>query len=331
MKTLAILDYEKEYVNRLMEYMNQKRHFDFQVFAFTEEDKLKSYEANHVIDLLLCAEDIAAISASEYKAKQIFILSDYNFVREGSKFPSIFKYQSADEIINEILLHFSKGNEEAKFFKTGSTRIIGICSALGGCYKSTFALASALHLSKTENTLFISFDPFYSIPELPKEKLKNNLSDIIYFLKQSNGNLTAKIKSVVQKLHNLDIICGVAHWIDLYDFTIEEIRTFLVEIMDHMSYQTIVIDIGNFGVNAMELMMECTSIYVPTKEADFLSHAKSTEWKRQISFIGGEQLFDRFHEIQIPYDTRLDGKHYKSNELEEGPLGDYINQLWIQP
>ena len=327
MKTLAILDYEKEYVNRLMQYMNQKRNFDFQVIAFTEEEKLKSYETDHTIDILLCSEDIAEISASEYKARQLFVLSDYNFVREGAKYPSIFKYQSADEIITEILYHFSKNNEEVRFFKSGSTDVIGICSASGGCYKSTFALAAALHHAKTKNTLFVSFDPFYSIPELPREELKDSLSDILYYLKQSNGSLTAKIKSVIRKLHNLDVICGVAHWIDLYDFTMDEAKNFLVEIMEHMSYQTIVIDIGYFGVNAMELMAGCSSIYVPVREHDFLNRAKEMEWKRQISFIGGEHLFERFHEIQIPYDSRLDGKDYKIEDLEEGVLGDYISQI----
>lgn len=330
MNTLAILDYEEAYVNRLMEYMNQKKDFGFQVMAFTEESKLKIYEENNKIDVLLCAEDIAEISASDYKANAIYVLSDYNYVREGERFPSIFKYQSAESIINEILQHFSKGNKNIKVIKQGNTEVIGICSAVGGCYKSTFALALALYCAKQDNTLFISFDPFYSVPEFNKEESMDNLSDIIYYLKQSNLSIPVKIKSVIQRKQNLDILTGVAHWIDLYDFTVEEARSFLVEIMEHMSYQTIIIDIGGFGVNAMELMSGCSSIYVPTRGNNYYEREKDKEWKRQIKFIGGEHVLERIEDIEVPYDSRLDGNYYGFDALKEGVLGEFIESKFAK-
>ncbi len=329
-RIMAILDHQVDFVVRLARYMERKDNFPYDVVTFTKSEELINYELSNTVNLLLCEDTIAYSTASDFKAQNICLLTEYTFVNETVKYPTIFKYQSAEEIINEVLKIADELQIEPEISTEKTTSVIGVCSPSGGSCKSTFALAMALKHAERENTLFLSFDPFFNIPGTEKEDRGQNLSDIIYFLKQSHDSIHLKVKAVTRRKGNLDYILGVAHWIDLLELTPNDIQGLIDGIVSKLSYDAIIIDAGNFGITSMELLTHCDTVYVPNLCDGSLEKEKEREWKRQLKFIGSEKLLAKIQEVDVPIDENLSSDNYSVETIEHGVVGNLIEELFFR-
>lgn len=328
-RILAIRTEEKEYAEELSRCFNRKSDWVFHSLVFTDEEAYRAYEENNRVDMLLCDEAVIRDLKEPYKAENICILSEFGLALEGAgDHPAVFKYQAAEQIMKEIVMNYGKRQENAAMNppeREGRRRIFSVVSPVGGCHSSTFALALAYYYALGEKTLFISLDPFFTLPGEKKTPKEKNLTDILYYLEQSQErNILAQIRSSTVKKGNLECVSGVSHWFDLYDMKPAHMSTILDAIFSADDYVNIVFDVGVIGAASMEIFLASDSIFVPLG-TDHSSISKLNEWKRQIQFIGQAQLLDRIKEIYLPHDEILENE-YGYDQLLKGRVGRLIEE-----
>ena len=107
-KILAICDREKQYALKLMEAFCGKKQFGFQVHVFSEVEHLEQFSQKTGIEILLIAGSYMSEKISQMNIGKILLLSDGEIYDEFSDYESIYKYQSAEHIMKEILCHYGQ-------------------------------------------------------------------------------------------------------------------------------------------------------------------------------------------------------------------------------
>lgn len=324
-RILAILAEEIEYTRELAQYLSSRAEFIFKPVLFTDRDSYMKYDTETHVDMLLCSPAMA--EGNTFRAENICILSECMTVSEESPFPEIFKYQSSEQIMKEIIDYYGKRKVvEAQGSKEVSAghRTVCVCSPIGGSYSSTFALALADYYSRGGRTLFLSFDPFFLLPGEVKNYTDKNLTDVLYFLQIYAGNPQSFVEKIARHRGNLDYVSGVSHWFDIADMTPGHMRSLFTSLCEGDKYESLVFDIGSLGSAGIELLAGCKSVYVPMKCGPQYQ-ATLNEWKRQLSFSGQADIVDKIEIKNLPFDEFL-SEEYRFESLLKGTLGRYIDE-----
>ena len=104
MEKVVIGLYEKtSYAERFAEYFchNKNNCVDFRIFTMC--DKISEFVKKTKIDVLLTDRKSVNDVENEKNVGKIIVLSEGNYVMENEKYSVIFKYQSVEEIIKEVL------------------------------------------------------------------------------------------------------------------------------------------------------------------------------------------------------------------------------------
>jgi len=328
-RILAIRTNDKEYGEELAKNFNMSEDAIFQTLVFTEEEVYNEFAKNNCIEVLLCDEDLLPKDKEDCGANLLLALSEFGSARETSECCSyIFKYQASEKIMAEILERYRKSHN----IKAPQSRELlnrkkkfCICSPEGGSYSSTFALAYAKFCALKGKTLFISFDPFFTLPGIEKDPKKLNLSDVVFY---SNADAERPLMDflckITHKNGNLECVNGVSHWFDLYDMDPKTMHRILEVVSNSEVYDNIVFDVGLICAASMEIFVSSDRIFVPVKNSHG-SEGKLKEWKRQMDFCGCVDILDRVCEIRIPKDETF-ASGYEFEELLSGKLGRYIEE-----
>lgn len=328
-KILAIRDTDVSYSEQLAKGLNRIGDSIFHAVVFSDISSMVDYEKNNYIDVLLCEESFYYDELEYSKAGLIIKLANVSTAAEGNSENMIFKFQSTESIMREIMrLYGRQQKSEENLSSNLKTKIISICSPVGGSYSSTFSLALATYYSQKCKTLYLSLDPFFTLPGEKKDPYENNFTDVIYYLDQSGGNVSKHILSKISHMNSLDYIAGASHWFDLYDMRPEHMHTMIEELCGSGVFDVIVIDVGIIGAASMELLLVAEKIYTPV--GNYANAAqKISEWKRQISFCGKMELLDKIEEIKLPYDELLDGQ-YEIGNILKGRTGRMIEEMEVE-
>ncbi len=326
-KVIALLSEDELYCVRLKDYLNTKEGFGFRTVSFSTETGLKAYMENNRVEILLCDEDLVRDGiAGRCGLDHVYALSEYTYLDEGSGVRAVFKYHSGREIAEDIVRFYEEegGRVETRGLVKGHG-LVAVCSPEGGCFKSTFAFSYALRCSRERKTLFVSFDPFLTLIEKGNAEDAQGLSDIVYYMAENEAKLAEKIKSVVRHVDRLDYIGGVAHWYDVFDFNLGRMRSFIETVSTALGYEIVVIDVGEFDVSSMEILMASDIIYVPGSRKGVVSD-RYEEWCRQIRFISGDAVLDKVKRIEVPFDDALTHKSQGYERFVSGRLGQFVEE-----
>lgn len=312
---LAILDYEPGYADHLMDYLNRKKNFKMQVRAFTNKESLCSFLSVESIDILLIADGIVQEDIPHENIKNIVILSEGRgeCVERGQL--SVYKFQSSDHLIQEVMdCCMEQEEEDCTFLQTGErTKLAGVLSG-GECgYKTAFSLALGIEFAKVLKTLYIDFSVFSALPALVDGYTDRGLSEVIYFSKEKNSHLALKAGEIIQSHHGLDLIGGADHPMDLYELDAEDIWRILRELADKYCYQMIIVEIGLMNEVMMELLEQCDVIFNFT-DNDKISREKDNGFMRMLEMEGRDSIKNKLKRVSVPvyiYDTENEAGVYE--------------------
>lgn len=328
-RILAILSEETEYSQELAAYLMNRRDFIFRPIVFTCVDAYLEHIRTHKVDMLVCDEELIDNADIEATADTVCVLVKNSFVAEEHGYPGVFKYQSSENLMKEIIKCYAK-KENCSVVPTcfpeekEKPQLICVCTPVGGSYSSTFALALAKYRALGERTLFISFDPFFSVFDTEKNPAERNLTDILYYLQTSQRDPMEFITKITKKSGDMEYLEGAAHWFDIAEARPEHVIRLIEAIERSKSYKTIVVDLCAQSTAGIELLMACRKIYVPVG-SNTHSQKKLIEWKRQLSFIEKEEVLEKLVEIQVPYDERL-SEGVTGENILKGRLGRFIEE-----
>ena len=325
---LAICDLEEAYVCNFVEYINQKRSIPFELQAFTNTTKLSEFCQDNHIEILLISDKAMIDEVQSYGVGKVIILSEGVYNPSLEKYPSVYKYQSSDTVIREVMNCY--GVEKIAMVPLHQTKrkteIIGIYSPIGRTAKTSFALTLGQILARERVVLYLNLEEYSGFEQLLGCQYERTLGDLLYYIRQGSANLFYKMSSMVQSANNLDYLPPPLSPMDIQSASIEEWLTLINEIIRNSSYETIILDFGDGVTDLYALLNECTKIYMPIRN-DIVSIAKVEHFEHLLEMWNYSDILKKTHKIKIPYHhIQKKGMAYL-DELIWSEMGDYVRSL----
>lgn len=324
---LAIFDSNADYAMHLMDYINRKKDFWLEACVFTNEESLLNYTKNSEIDILLVGEGCSLEGMDREHIRHTVVLSEGKYVREDMEMPVVYKFQSVNQMLKEILTVMlgDKPHKESYLCLGKKTGCIGFFSASGGNHKTSIALAAGQMLAKEAEVLYLNFEllPSMRMPEVKKADLSLQaslgMSELLYYIRQGNDNISLKIKTMAEDIGGLSCILPVNHYRDLYDMKIEDADRLFGELLSSGIYEQVLVDVGFLGDAAWAILGHCEKIIVP-QGAGSISDAKMKGLLAMLKAEGREELSERFVTVQSVYDEKMDKGLYPLEDIAQGRL-----------
>jgi hypothetical protein len=299
---IAIYDKDINYSNLLMDYMKKKHKFLAQSRVFTNLESLKEYLKEGTIQILLLGEEVKEDIFQE-KAKYICLLSEGSFLNEElqsdtSLYPVIYKFQSAEKILEELFSYFPLDRLQGKPQSLNQEKeLVGVFSRDTGISLQGFALSLAQEYSKSKKTLYITLSEIQVLEELMSGENKSGLSEVIYYLKQNPSNLLQKLNGVIKHMNTLDILPGAAFGPDVYELSGEDILL-LLDTLNRADYEVIVIEAASLTLSNLGLLRECSKVFL-LEEDNHFSEASHESLGKQLTWAGWGDLMDKFQLVRL--------------------------------
>lgn len=325
-RVMAVYDVDPLYAERLAEYVNHKEQVPFSVMAFTNLEHLKSYSTEHKIELLLINSSVPQEEINKVGAARVVTLVDGEVIPMKEQYPSIYKYQAADNVIREVMACYcAQPSDQGFTMVSKASWIIGIYSPVNRCLKTSLALTMGQLLARDIKVLYINLEDCSGLKWLIGEEHKGGLSELLYYYSQE-GFSWGRLGSVVYTWGDLDYVPPVRYPEDLCQVTAQTMADLISRIARESSYETIILDLGQFGKKAIQVLEICNVVYMPVKD-DCVSAAKVEEFEEYLVASGQEELKDRIQKLKLPYHCSFGRRDTYLEQLLWGELGDYTRQL----
>lgn len=313
-----------------MNYINHKGKLSLQISAFSNRECLLEYLEHNIVDILLVSEDgFSEIDKLRHQIKNVFILSEIQNGKDNLEYSSIYKFQSAEKIMMEIIELYTESNGEKNGFlkksNSGNKTIIGVFSPQGGSKKTTFSLSLSNYYGLSQSTLYINLELFCQFSWIYSQG-KNGFSELLYYIKQKNSNLIMKFDSIICNYNHFDFIPPTSHYQDLLEMNPDDISFLIRCLREYSDYEVIIFDIGFFGNSILELLNRCDKIYVPVND-DILSKDKKDAFYRQLREVKEDDILNKLEELTLPYDAMWMDNLINIDNSSEGQLKVFITNL----
>ncbi|MGI6006076.1 MAG: hypothetical protein ACOX8E_01120 [Ruminococcus sp.] len=325
---LAVCDLEAAYACNFVEYVHRKNSMPFDIQAFTGLDSLKKFAEKQKIEILLISDKAMCEEIKTLDIGQIVILSEGVHHPMLDCYPSVYKYQSSDAVIREVMNCYG-AKEKLCFQKTGNRQKkerIGIYSPVGRTAKTSFALTLGQILAKEKPVLYLNLEEYAGFEQLLDCSYERNLGDLIYFIRQDYNNLPLKISGMVRSVNNLDYLPPALSPMDVQNTKLGEWIQLLEEIENNMPYETIILDFGDGVSELYAFLNQCHRVYMPVR-GDVMSTAKLQQFEHLLQMWNYDSLLERIEKVKLPYHrTEKRGREYL-DELVWSQLGDFVREL----
>ena len=326
-RVMAIYDVEPSYAERFADVVNQREKVPFLVVPFTSLEKLREYARQSPVEILLVNSLVSEESYQGIGARQIIRLADGEMITMPGSSSSVYKYQSADSIVREVMAYYCESSEDELIMVSRSrARILGIYSPVGRCLKTSLAWTLGQQSARDSKTLFVSLEEYSGFSRLLPEGGRETLSEVIYaFCQKKNHGMW--LASMVYSQGNLDYIAPVRYPEDLDQMSGGELAGLLRQIAGESTYEVLVVDVGSVRRELFELLGCFDTIYMPVKD-DCVSAAKLEEFEEHLRSAGKQGLKEKIQKLRLPYHSNFGRQDTYMDQLLWGELGDYVRQLW---
>ncbi len=297
-KNLVICDPEEGYANALALYLMHRKELSLQVQVCSGLDHVQEVAGHTRIDFLFLPESISPKEREQVTAAQVFILTGAPDLTPGGAagdVPRVYKYQSGEKILGEMLRCCQDLQEEGALFrKPGGKKeaeVIGIFSPVHRIGKTTYALKLGEELSRSANVLYLNLELCGGIGDTFEEGTET-LADVLYYAGQEKGNLGMALTMTVKHRGGLDYVLPdpvsedlksvpTALWVDL-----------IRKVLSESIYETLILDIDEGIPGVYDLLRACTKLIVLTEETAY-AQAKIRQLEQELKTLGYEDVWKK--------------------------------------
>lgn len=263
---MAVVSSEYRFSERFCDYVNKSGHILYTAVPFESVKKLETFRKDHNVPIILCDEEMLSgdMADTELYGVRTVPLCDSASGETGRK--AVFKYQSAEAIVREIMgilgdVRFSAGIR----ISGRPVSVRSVYSPVSDEYKTYTALAVAACFARTRRTLYMNFEEFSGLMKMTACEDRRGLSEALFYMKQ--GELTPeRIASLIYTLGPLQYIPPVRSADDLSVITGEDCVKLLKAIFAGSSYDVIIADLPSHLSLSAELLEVSEVIYMPVAE-----------------------------------------------------------------
>lgn len=337
---LAVCDSDEEYAVHLMEYLSMLRmneSFPFEVQVFTNPTVLRDYMEHTPVQLLLVSESIFGLLYDETGSMQpptmagsspgaagIIVLRENGEPPPGTE--SIFKYQSAEMIVSQLMeLAVDRGVLSPVLYNGNSStvKLIGIYTPVGRCLQTTFAFTLGQLLARKHKVLYLNFENFSGLGRLLDREFRSDLSDLIYMLSNDSGRFPYRVETMAEKLNGLDFIPPAFSCMDLMQIEKEEWLRLLSELTQRCRYKYVILDLSDSMQGLFDILQRCSRVYTIVRE-DWFAAAKIQQYEDLLVRLDETGIMDRTRKCRLPLFRQLPSG---LDHLTHGELADYVNGI----
>lgn len=324
---MAVYDVDSEYAQRFADVVNQKEKVPFTVVPFTSLELLREYARKHRIEILLISDAVPRQEVSGVEAESVVTLAEGEMVSvTEDDYPAVYKYQSADCVIREVMARYCDRPVEEAFVVLGQkARVLGVYSPVGSCFKTSMALLLGQQLAREGKTIYIGFEEFSGLQRVLGGDHRNDLSDVLYYLRQESFHVM-RLQSLVYTWKDMDYIAPVHYPEDLEQMSGEEAGRLIEKLAAECGYEYVVVDVGRLGRNLMPILERCDVIYMPVRD-DEMSDAKLEEFFTYLDVVGRRDAAERIQKVKLPFHGNLKRSGGYLEQVLWSDLGDYVRKL----
>lgn len=323
----AVCDLEASYACNLMDYLNEKRTTPFEVQAFTNVESLQSFAKDNEIEILLISTRAMCNEIRDLPINRTIILSEGEALQDLEEYPFVYKYQSSDQILSEVMEYYAELHPRTYVLDSTmhKTKLYAVYSPIGRSRKTSFALTLGEIMSETKQVLYLNFEEFAGFEELFQTKYRADISDLIYFSRQKESGFIFRLNSVIQTFHELQYVPPAISPADIRDVSGSEWMEFFHEIKKHCDYDVIILDLSEQVDELFQILKSCDRIYMPVQE-DMISQAKIAQYEKLVQMLDMQDVIDKTQKLKLPIQP-LQKEGDLIQQLVWGEMGDYVRRL----
>lgn len=324
----AVCDLEESYAFNLMDYLNGKKSTPFEIQAFTNIESLKNFTVDNEIEILLISTRAMCDEVRELPIRRIIMLSEGESLQALNEYPFVYKYQSSDQILSEVMEYYVTDNPKHRVISMNkkSAKLYAVYSPIGRSRKTLFALALGEVLAETSPALYLNFEPLSGFEQLFDVRYRMDLADLIYFARQKEGSLIYKLNSVVRRFHNLQYIPPALSPMDIRDVKGDEWLSLIHELSGFGDYETIILDVDEQMSDFVEILNICDRIFMPMQD-DMISMAKFSQYEKLLGMLDMSDILERTVKVKPPLQMLQKDMGPLSQQLAWGEMGNYVRGL----
>ena len=217
----AVFDTEQAYAFRMMEYLNCRKNMPFEVQMFTSAEALISFTGKRHVDLLLVSARAAEDRILQLSVGKIVVLAEGEIDKRLASYPSVCKYQSARQIVREVMDFYSAEKDAAapvRMMKP-NVRRIGVVSTWEPGLRTALAIALGGILAESRSVLYASLDPWSGAADALSGDADRTMSELLYYYRQGKTGLIYLSDTMVRSIRGMHYIPPAAHPGDLMMIT----------------------------------------------------------------------------------------------------------------
>lgn len=293
----AVFDTEQAYAFRMMEYLNCRKNMPFEVQMFTSAEALISFTGKRHVDLLLVSARAAEDRILQLSVGKIVVLAEGEIDKRLASYPSVCKYQSARQIVREVMDFYSAEKDAAapvRMMKP-NVRRIGVVSTWEPGLRTALAIALGGILAESRSVLYASLDPWSGAADALSGDADRTMSELLYYYRQGKNGLIYLSDTMVRSIRGMHYIPPAAHPGDLMMMQTEQWEGFFSELLETGAYDTLILDMGSDMIQPEGVLSSCTEIYMPVTGNIFSERAAAAlqtwaednhaEWKDRLRTV----------------------------------------------
>lgn len=320
---LAVCDTEAEYTRRFCNYVSKKTEYPFEVAAFTSREKLRQFCGEEDVDILLISESAYDLSLREVTKGEIVILS--NEEGKEQKEQSVYKYQSCETVLKEVMGFYTGKNPEstANRVRNGNLQIIGLFTPVHRCLQTTFAMTLGEVLAKQYKVLYLNFESFSGLERRLNREFMADMSDLIYYISNAREALFYKLKSITETVQRMDYIPPAFSYMDINRVTLQQWILLFQELERLTSYDYLILDLSDNIQGLFDILRMCRKVFTMVREDD-MARWKLYQYEKLLERTDYQDVWKKTRQCRLPLIRNIS---FDMQQLTYGELADYVKKL----
>ena len=324
---VVLYDHMEEYVSAMVHYLSENFDNETQTAGFSQREALFTYCRQESPDILLVEESLFEEELEELHAGQIILLTDDEVVEGAGRFPTIMKYQPADDVVRRIFSCYEPSEDAlAQSFASGKTKLISVYSPGQLKEQTPFAATLAMSLKRDYNVLYINIRENAGFEQIFERQYPKDLSDLIYLSNHKHESFRSLLAGMVYENQDLVYLPPMENPIDAMNLSKEEWMRFLNSLVSDSGYDYAVLDLSGIIPVFYEILMMSHKIYVPVETHPY-GRAQLTQFEQRLKHKGLSELKEKMNRIRL---SSVQGLFASQDVLTDwiwGDLGDYARSL----
>lgn len=286
-RNLVICDREIRYATSLGENISSREDLAVKVYVCSSLDKVAELSKSKTIHLFVVEEGYAYDERSQIAAEQVFVLGRGRDADFGEEECPIWKYQCADEIIREIFeVYVDKTKENVmRSVRKERARLVAVYSPIHRIGKTTFALALGKECATKKRVLYLNLEEYAGM----EAEAGLNLGDILYYMKQGNGNLGIRLQAAIRNNEELNYLTPIPILQDMKEVSENEWKLLIRELVENSAFDLVILDLSESVQGLPRILESCDRIYMPVSE-DRISQSKLKQYDDNIKQLKLEKI-----------------------------------------